>query len=89
MVKVKGRLQPILVFEPLALRGQESAGQRTCAAAYAEGLALWRQRSFEAATTVFASCADNDPPSALFLTRAEKLRVRPPPDHWEPIYSLE
>jgi len=88
-IRVKGRLQTVRVFEPIALSGQESAEQRACALAYAEGLAQWRARDFAAAAAAFSRCADRDPPSASFLARVEKLRLRPPADSWEPIHDPE
>jgi adenylate cyclase len=88
-IRVKGRLQPVRVFEPIALRAQESAEQRACALAYAEGLARWRARDFAAAAAAFSECADRDPPSASFLARVEKLRRGPPAESWEPIHVPE
>jgi adenylate cyclase len=88
-IRVRGRLQPVTVFEPVALSGQENAEQRACALAYAEGLALWRGRDFAAAAAAFSRCADRDPPCASFLARVEKLRLRPPADSWEPIHVPE
>jgi class 3 adenylate cyclase/CHASE2 domain-containing sensor protein len=88
-IRVKGRAQPIRVFEPVALSGQASAEQRARALGYAEGLARWRARDFPAAARAFARCAERDPPSASFLDRVEKLRHRPPADNWEPIYVPE
>jgi adenylate cyclase len=88
-IRVKGRLQPVRVFEPIGLAGQESEEQRACALAYAEGLALWRGRDFAGAAAAFSPWADRDPPCASFLARVEKLRVRPPADSWEPIYVPE
>ncbi|HXW21074.1 MAG TPA: adenylate/guanylate cyclase domain-containing protein [Roseiarcus sp.] len=88
-IRVKGRVQPVRVFEPIAIRGQESSEQRSFALGYAEGLARWRARDFAAAAVAFARSADRDPPSASFLARVEKIRLGPPAESWEPIHALD
>ena len=72
-IQVAGRSQPIDIYEPLAATGQETPEQQAHAAAYAEGLGRWRARDFAAAARAFARVAKTDPPSALFLKRAEDL----------------
>src|SRR6185295_11434351 len=49
-IQVKGRAQPINIYEPLAKAGEETPQQKVHAAAYAEGLGFWRKRDFLAAT---------------------------------------
>ncbi len=88
-IRVKGRSQPVRVFEPLGEAGGPDAERLRRAAAYGEGLALWRKRHFSGAAQRFALGAGSDPPSALFLARAEKLSRDPPQADWEPVQTLE
>ena len=89
VIRVKGRTQPVRIFEPLGLRGRVAAQRLTCAASYAEGLSRWRQRDFTGAAQSFARHADIDPPSALFGKRCERF-IRDPPAHdWQPITVLD
>ena len=88
-VRVKGRMTPVRIYEPLALLGEESPEQKTCAATYAEGLARWRARDFSDAARHFASMAAGDPAAALFLRRAEAFVRHPPGADWEPVSALE
>jgi adenylate cyclase len=88
-VRVMGRLQPIRVYEPLARTGRESAVQCAQAQTYARGLACWRKGEFASAAELFASIADVDPPSALFMQRAKSFMLSPPGPDWEPINRLE
>jgi adenylate cyclase len=88
-IRVKGRGQPVRIYEPLALKGAESAEQAANAAAYAEGLRLWRERDFAAAAKCFSARADQDPPSALFSERALRCAADPPAADWEPVNMLE
>jgi adenylate cyclase len=86
-IRVKGRLQPVAVYEPLGDAGHETETQ--IATAYAEGLARWRARDFAAAVDNFARFADVDQAAASFLERARSLVREPPGPGWEPINTLE
>ena len=88
-IQVKGRAQPINIYEPLAAAGQETPQQKLNAAAYAEGLGLWRTRNFAAAASSFDLVAMMDPPSALFLKRAQDYALHPPGPDWQPVNELE
>jgi adenylate cyclase len=88
-IRVKGRSQPVRIYDPLAERGHETPEQTARAAVYAEGLASWRARDFAGAARCFARTADADPPAALFLQRTQKLAERPPGPDWEPVFTLE
>ena len=88
-IRVRGRLRPLKIFEPLAETGRETAEQSARGASYAEGLARWRARDFVGAAELFAKIAEADPPSALFLQRARTLALQPPGPDWEPVNTLE
>jgi hypothetical protein len=88
-VRVKGRESPVKICELLAPAGEETPQQRDATAAYAEGLAHWRNREFDAAAQSFARAAAIDKPSALFLVRARELAQQPPGEDWEPVSALE
>jgi class 3 adenylate cyclase len=88
-VRVQGRAAPVKIYELLALAEQETPQQVAAVAAYAEGLAHWRNRQFDAAASCFARFADIDAPSALFLGRANAFVGDPPGPEWEPVNALE
>ena len=88
-VRVRGRSGPVKIYELLAETGQETPKQVTSAAAYAEGLAHWRARGFDAAAACFERVAGIDKPSALFLGRANAFRSNPPSLDWDPVSTLE
>ena len=88
-IRVKGRVGWTRVFEPLGAAGAVSAEQAEYAKAYAEGLARFRARDFVGAAEAFARAAGKDPPSALFLARADELARSPPGPDWEPNNALE
>jgi class 3 adenylate cyclase len=88
-IRVKGRIQPVKIFEPLAESGHAVPEQSAHAAIYAEGLARWRARDFSGAAECFERIAASDPPSARFLARAKEFASRPPDSDWQPVCTLE
>jgi class 3 adenylate cyclase len=87
--RVKGRITPVKICELLAESGQETPEQREAASAYAQGLAHWRAREFDAAAASFSRVAEFDPPSALFLQRSREFAKQPPDAGWEPVSALD
>jgi adenylate cyclase len=88
-IKVKGRDEPIKVYEPMAQGHRETEEQGKVAAAYAEGLKCWRAREFARAVEWFDRTAGVDAPSALFRKRASEFVANPPPADWTPVNTLE
>ncbi len=88
VVRVKGRAEPVRIYEPLALAGQESADHVERAERYREGLDLWRAGDFAGAASAFARIADADPPAAKFMSRARAAAAASPEENWEPISTL-
>ena len=79
-IRVKGRSQALKIYELLALAAELTEAQKAEAANYAEGLAHWRAREFEAAAAAFARSADTDRPAAFFaIAPVNWPRPRPPP----------
>jgi adenylate cyclase len=88
-IRVKGRATPVKIYELLAEAGEETPQQAAAATAYAQGLAYWRNREFDAAAKCFERVADVDRPSALFLSRANAFASLPPGPDWEPVTTLD
>lgn len=88
-IRVKGRADPVRIYEPFAEAGRETTGQSGIAAAYADGLTCWRARQFDEAKRCFDRVAATDPPSALFSKRAAYFAANPPPHEWVPVNVLE
>ena len=88
-IRVKGRATPVKIYELLAEAGEETPQQAAAATAYAQGLAYWRNREFDAAAKCFGRVADVDRPSALFLNRANAFASHPPGPDWEPVTTLD
>ena len=88
-IRVKGRSQPVRIFEPLGAAGEVAPDLTSRAQAYGEGLARYRARDFAGAAEQFARVAGEDPPSARFLERARQLAQQPPGPDWEAVSAQE
>jgi adenylate cyclase len=89
LVAVKGRSEPLAVYEVLAPAGGLDASRRAGLARYAEGIAHYRARRFAEAHAAFAALASETPadgPTALYLRRSAALRAEPPPPDWDGVY---
>lgn len=87
-IKVQGRANVLKIYELIARAGTETPQQVAFSASYAEGLAHWRIREFEAAAKCFARFAELDKPSAFFFSRATAFARNPPAPDWEPVNVL-
>jgi len=87
-IRVVGRQEPVVIFEPLALRGQETAWQRDSAARYALGLMRWRSADVAGAAEAFATFAGEDPPAKRFCDRIERHLRSGRAHDWSPVHNL-
>jgi len=90
-VRVKGKQEPIAIFEPLGLRGQVTDAQRLAATRLAEALAFYRARAWDAAETMLAELAAGEAQSlyALYRSRVSHFRAHPPPADWDGVFTFE
>jgi adenylate cyclase len=87
LLAVKGKAEPVTVYEILELAGvalpphREEAVRR-----YDAGLAAYKNRNWEVAATEFRGALDADPddgPSRVYLDRATQHLQSPPPADWD------
>jgi len=91
-VIVVGQTQPQTVFEIMAAKGALSPAQLRLRELYAEGLAAYRARQWDAALAVFTAALQavpGDGPSLALMARIEGLKQAPPPDDWDGAWRLE
>jgi class 3 adenylate cyclase/CHASE2 domain-containing sensor protein len=88
-IRVTGYRAPLRVYEPLAETGTKLSTDCRYATIYSRALMCWRQKQFAEAAELFASIAENDPPAAIFASRAKAAMYSPPGADWEPVYTLE
>ncbi len=92
MLRVKGKLEPVVVYELLARKGELSAEKQRVVALYQDGLAAYKQREFAVAKERCAAALALDPsdgPSKVCLHRVQEYLATPPPPDWDGVYALK
>ena len=91
LVAVKGKKEPVEVYEILADRPELDAATEALLRAYEAGVATYRQRDWLRAAARFQEALRHlpgDGPSALYLQRCESLMADPPPADWDGVYVM-
>jgi adenylate cyclase len=90
LVRVKGRGQPVTIYELLGPHPPE--GRYPWLDYFAAGLQAYRQRDWEEASQAFGEVLrlrPEDRPTHVFLGRCRFYAVAPPPPDWQGVFSLE
>ena len=89
-IRVKGRNEPLRIYEPLALTEKATASQQQHCAAWHIFLEHYRQQRWAAAGTQLTLLAEKLPPGLLQLyqRRLEHHRATPPPANWDGVTDL-
>ncbi|QQS54088.1 MAG: adenylate/guanylate cyclase domain-containing protein [Candidatus Competibacteraceae bacterium] len=91
-VRVKGRTQPVAIFEPLGLTNDLDAQQAAELAEYEEALRAYRRQDWNPAEAGFQWLRERQPDHrlyALYLERLAALRAKPLPVDWDGVFNLE
>jgi len=91
LLRVKGKKEPVVVFELLGRNGQVAEAKRRVVDQYLEGLGAYKQRDFETACTRFTEALALDPsdgPSRVYMERSTNYRHTPPPADWDGVYEM-
>jgi class 3 adenylate cyclase len=91
-VIVVGQTQAQTVFEIMGAKDALSAEQLRLRELYANGIAAYRARQWDAALEAFTAALEavpGDGPSLALLSRIEELKRAPPPDDWDGAWRLE
>jgi adenylate cyclase len=92
MLQVKGKLEPVMVYELLARKGELLVEKRHVVDAYLDGLALYKQREFARSKERFDAALALDPsdgPTKVYLHRVQEYLATPPPPDWDGVYALK
>jgi adenylate cyclase len=91
LLRVKGKKEPVVVFELLARKGRLDDKKRRVIDVYLEGLTAYKMRNFSTACTRFSEAVALDPsdgPSRVYLERSTNYRQMPPPVEWDGVYEM-
>ncbi len=87
-VAVKGKVEPIVAYEPLAPRDGAPAAAEGLASAYEETLRLYRTGRFAEAAERWSAAASDDGPSRVMAERARAYATDPPGAGWDGIWRM-
>lgn len=89
--RVKGRTQPVTLFEPLGPAAALSESLRRELAEHAQALIAYRARDWAQAETRFQQLQTDHPEQPLYklyLQRIAALRTDPPPAAWDGVFTF-
>lgn len=92
-VCVKGKRQPVRLYEVLGLRSQTlTPTQQEQVALYEKGRDYYRQRKFDLAMDTFSTLLrqiPEDQATRLYLNRCQQLQQQPPKSDWDGSWQLQ
>ena len=98
--RVKGRVRPVMMYEPVAFADTASAGLRECVRLYESALECYFARDFAAAGDLFARAGNLEPllpgrdagveydPSGIMVARCAGFLANPPPADWDGVCEM-
>jgi adenylate cyclase len=88
-VQVKGKSEPVAIFEPIGPRQALSAEAAERLAAYTAALALYRDQQWDAASDAFMTLRQHsdDLLYNVYLDRIRNFRQSPPPASWDGVFA--
>ena len=89
---LKGKAQPVVVYELLGVAGETDDAQRNACLTFAKGLDAFRQRAWTDAENSFHRCMEmlgEDRLSSYYLKLCAEYRCHPPEDPWSGVIAMD
>ncbi|CAA7617205.1 Adenylate cyclase [Candidatus Terasakiella magnetica] len=90
LVRVKGKNEPVRLFEPLGFEGDADAETLARLSRHQAALALFRQQKWDEAESTFGQLAKEEPGRMIYkvyLDRITHFREEPPGADWDGVYT--
>ena len=90
-IRVKGKLQPVTIYEILGPRAKENGGEELVAL-FASAREAYKRRDWRAARSAWVTILQrwpDDGPSRVFLARCEEYIAEEPPVAWDGVYAMK
>lgn len=91
-VRVKGKDEPIAIFQPLGLDGEVTQSTRDQIDIWAEALRMYRAQNWDGAETLLRKLKNMEGGGELydiFLERVADYRLHPPGADWDGVHKFE
>lgn len=92
IVRVKGKDEPVAIFEPICEVGQEDKATKDELKLYRETLRLYRAQSWDLAEMQFINLQKINPQRYLYQIYAKRIeffRQNPPGEDWDGVFTFE
>jgi len=89
LVRVKGKNEPVAIFEPLGPGTNITAETAADLEVYAQALSAYRQQQWDSAFDSFQTLRERNDVLLynIYLDRIERFRGEPPPDDWDGVFE--
>ena len=87
-IRVKGKHEPVRVYELIAKKGEETTEMGAKLKTYAEALGLYREKKFAEAKAKFESLT-GDAPSEVFAKRCDDFMKILPAADWDGVWNFD
>lgn len=91
VVRVKGKTEPVVLYELLARKGEESTHIHTANQIYEDGFQLYLDRKWDLAIEAFLEYSKSkgreDKSAKLLIERCETYKKSPPPSDWDGVFT--
>jgi len=92
LVRVKGKDDPVAIYEPLPPAEAQPDSRMALLAVYHEAIGFYRSRKWDQAENHFKRLISEDTDKkiyALYLTRIAEFRRNPPPPDWDNVFVFK
>ncbi|MEE6250726.1 MAG: adenylate/guanylate cyclase domain-containing protein [Bdellovibrionota bacterium] len=90
-VKVKGKLEPVKIYEVVNFQSKISDDKLKCVNKFKEAFELYHEKRFSEAIEILKEALSIDPedgPSLLYMERTENYLQNPPPEDWDGVFTM-
>jgi len=89
LVRVKGKNEPVAIYEPVGETSQLDDGTRTNLVDYVEALAAYRACDWDKARNLFEKLTERNSELLynVYLDRIERFSHEPPPADWDGVFD--
>lgn len=89
LVRVKGKSEPVAIFEPIGLRAEIEATTSAALRDYADALNAYRSCDWNVARQLFEKLTEQDGHLLynVYLDRIDRFRHEPPPEDWDGVFD--
>lgn len=90
-VRVKGKLEPVSIFEPVGMKGEVSEAELDALDRFQRVIEKYRAQKWDEAEALLTKLKETDPNRKVYKVYAErvaKLRVEPPGENWDGVFTF-